>query len=223
MGITSASKTSWEWVKSCFNSAAWYEAALDHAGKAAPVVENALGNKSMTALNVAIVGGALYNSPQARGCVTAPGELAQKYINQPIKAWVDKKAPKNLQSSSKSKAIEEVVEAVEGLVGSAMVIGLFYAASNAATKIVKAALVERSTSSIKNAAHESLLEDTKAIGHAFLTIGDAIGYGLVHCTVDPATYIVKSGWNKTLGRVFNRHDDEPTSDIPGDIIDTDQA
>ena len=311
MGIKSARKTSWNYIKSCFNSSAWYEAAQDHAQKAAPAITNIINNKTTTLVSGSILACVMYKSQTAKDLVKAPGQLAKTTIKPKLNSWgnsevkpetkavhtvnhfnnhqskisplttyaqVDQKATqhnalsdidtkinnrtdhkivehkitdstngsttitneppqlefsegtsfnfepqmktieaqyqKNTKTWKAVNAIGQGAENTAKIVGGAVVLAVLHAASNAATKIGKAILLDRSKSGIKEAVSESL-EDANAMRHGFQAAGDyAIG-GIVN--------IAEGAWNQTLGRVFNRHDDEHATEIVGDVIDADQA
>ncbi len=206
---------SWKWVKSCFNSTAWYEAAKDHAQKAAPVIGNT--SKGIVLANVVIVGAALAKSEKVQNAVKAPGKVAQTYIETPIQKWGEKTyhtIDTNISSDSKMDLVVvadqtsdnqkplniaipnnatlngaaagflgEVVTGCVTVVGAALVGAGLYAASNAATNIGKAIVLDRSKSAVKEAASKSW-EDTKAICHGVVAVGDLLAGAVCYLIVD---------------------------------------
>ncbi len=91
MSFKSKASTVWNWTKSCFNSTAWYEAAEDHAQKAAPLIENIANNPK-----TAIVGGALllgvdlyFNT--TGGAMLYTHDMASRYTLDPIRKWGNSK------------------------------------------------------------------------------------------------------------------------------------
>lgn len=102
MGIKSTGAALWNYTKSYFNSDAWHEAYEGHKIQAEPFLINF--NQYLVTGNLAIVAGALLNSPTAKNAIKKPGEMAEKLINKPIQTWSNSHNIQNCTYSYQGKS-----------------------------------------------------------------------------------------------------------------------
>jgi hypothetical protein len=131
----------------------------------------------------------------------------------------DAKQQRDTTTWTVANAIGQGAENTAKIVGGVVVLAGMYALSNAATKLTKAAVVDRSKDAVKAAAFESL-EDANALRHAFQAVGDCAGGVACNILIDAPVYLVSGLYNQTIGCIGRlSHHDEQDTDIAGETIE----